>query len=305
MPGGGGNWGGSFLAVPTESENQELATELVEFLTSADGQIGAFEAVGNLPSNPTLYDRPGAVEGDERVLQRRAGRRRSSSPALPSWSRCSSAPSNQPVRDAVENAMRSVEAGERPPDEGWKVAVVRRRGRSRLTGTIAWHARGARATHRRGRGRHRRTTASESGRLWQRCHVARRRRPAPPADPSRARPGGSGSSRWDVRYSPYVFVSPYFILFAIFGAVPVGVHALGVAARLEPARRAHAGSASDNYTRAARRRGLLQRADQHSRHVRRWRPSRRSCWRWFWRTLLDRRLRVPHVLAARRAAART
>ena len=28
VPGGGGNWGGSFLAVPTASENQELAIEL-------------------------------------------------------------------------------------------------------------------------------------------------------------------------------------------------------------------------------------------------------------------------------------
>ena len=58
VPGGGGNWGGSFLAVPTASEHQELAVELAFFLSSAEGQLAAFEEVGNLPSNPTLYDDP-------------------------------------------------------------------------------------------------------------------------------------------------------------------------------------------------------------------------------------------------------
>ena len=56
------------------SENQDLAIELAQFLTSADGQLAAFEAVGNLPSNPTLYEDPARQGQDERVLQRRAGR---------------------------------------------------------------------------------------------------------------------------------------------------------------------------------------------------------------------------------------
>ncbi len=37
MPGGGGNWGGSFLAVPKQSKHPKEAAELVEFLTSAGG----------------------------------------------------------------------------------------------------------------------------------------------------------------------------------------------------------------------------------------------------------------------------
>ena len=40
---------------------------------------------------------------------------------------------NQPVRDAVENALRSVESGEKSSDEGWDAAVEGRRGSGRLT----------------------------------------------------------------------------------------------------------------------------------------------------------------------------
>ena len=38
-------------------------------------------------------------------------------------SRSTSAPKNQPVRDAVENAMRSVENGEKSAEDGWAAAV--------------------------------------------------------------------------------------------------------------------------------------------------------------------------------------
>jgi cellobiose transport system substrate-binding protein len=122
VPGGGGNWGGSFLAVPTASENQEIAVELVEFLTSAEGQMGAFEAVGNLPSNPTLYEEPALLDFKNEYFSNAptgqifaAGAAELEPVYLGS--------NNVPVRDAVENAMRAVEAGELTPDEGWAEAV--------------------------------------------------------------------------------------------------------------------------------------------------------------------------------------
>jgi cellobiose transport system substrate-binding protein len=122
VPGGGGNWGGSFLAVPTTSTHQDMAIELANFLSSADGQLSAFEAVGNLPSNPTLYDAPelknatndyfnGAPVGQIFV----AG----ASSLKPVYLGAQ----NQPVRDAVENALRSVENGQKSSDEGWDAAV--------------------------------------------------------------------------------------------------------------------------------------------------------------------------------------
>lgn len=122
VPGGGGNWGGSFLAVPTVSEHQELAIELAYFLSSADGQLSAFEAVGNLPSNPTLYDKPALAAAENEYFNNApvgkifvAGARDLEPVFLGA--------KNQPVRDAVENALRSVESGQRSTDDGWAAAV--------------------------------------------------------------------------------------------------------------------------------------------------------------------------------------
>ncbi|MER7457002.1 extracellular solute-binding protein [Micromonospora sp. NPDC126480] len=51
VPGGAGNWGGSWLAVPEQSAHQKEAAKLAEFLTSATSQVEAFKAKGPLPTN--------------------------------------------------------------------------------------------------------------------------------------------------------------------------------------------------------------------------------------------------------------
>jgi cellobiose transport system substrate-binding protein len=53
-PGTGGNWGGSFLAVPKQSSNQDQAADLVKFLTSPAAEAYVFKQTGNLPSQPAL-----------------------------------------------------------------------------------------------------------------------------------------------------------------------------------------------------------------------------------------------------------
>ncbi|WP_312182667.1 extracellular solute-binding protein [Arthrobacter sp.] len=50
FPGGGGNWGGSYLTVPAQGANQEAAIKLAQWLTAPEQQIKAFEAKGTFPS---------------------------------------------------------------------------------------------------------------------------------------------------------------------------------------------------------------------------------------------------------------
>jgi cellobiose transport system substrate-binding protein len=57
-PGTGGNWGGSFLAVPKQSSNQNDAADLVKFLTSPASEAYVFKQTGNLPSQPALLKSP-------------------------------------------------------------------------------------------------------------------------------------------------------------------------------------------------------------------------------------------------------
>ena len=50
FPGGGGNWGGSYLTVPAQSEHPEEAKELAAWLTAPEQQIKAFKTKGTFPS---------------------------------------------------------------------------------------------------------------------------------------------------------------------------------------------------------------------------------------------------------------
>lgn len=59
FPGGGGNWGGSYLTVPTQGENQAEAKKLAAWLTAPEQQIKAFNAKGTFPSQVE------ALESDE------------------------------------------------------------------------------------------------------------------------------------------------------------------------------------------------------------------------------------------------
>ncbi len=59
FPNGGGNWGGSYLTVPTHTEHPEEAMALAQWLTAPEQQVKAFEAKGTFPSQVE------ALESDE------------------------------------------------------------------------------------------------------------------------------------------------------------------------------------------------------------------------------------------------
>ena len=56
FPGGGGNWGGSFLTVPASGANTEAAKELAAWLTAPEQQTRFFESAGTFPSQVEAQD---------------------------------------------------------------------------------------------------------------------------------------------------------------------------------------------------------------------------------------------------------
>ncbi|WP_218961785.1 extracellular solute-binding protein [Actinomyces ruminis] len=62
FPGGGGNWGGSYLTVPTQGEHQEEAKALADWLTAPEQQIKAFQTKGNFPSQTEALDDPALLD---------------------------------------------------------------------------------------------------------------------------------------------------------------------------------------------------------------------------------------------------
>jgi cellobiose transport system substrate-binding protein len=65
LPGGvGGNWGGSYLAVPEKSEQKDEATKLVAWLTAPEQQEKIFRDLGSFPSNTEAIGGVGDVTNE-------------------------------------------------------------------------------------------------------------------------------------------------------------------------------------------------------------------------------------------------
>lgn len=56
FPGGGGNWGGSYLVVPESSPVKDEAAKLVAWLTAKDQQVALFTSANNYPSSVSAQE---------------------------------------------------------------------------------------------------------------------------------------------------------------------------------------------------------------------------------------------------------
>lgn len=55
IPGGAGNWGGSYLAIPRRAKNPKAAWKYITSTQSPAGQLQHFLEVGTLPTTPSVY----------------------------------------------------------------------------------------------------------------------------------------------------------------------------------------------------------------------------------------------------------
>ncbi|MEU2614580.1 extracellular solute-binding protein [Micromonospora sp. NPDC007271] len=120
-PGNGGNWGGSWLAVPKSSKHPKEAAELAKFLTSAKGQVEAFKAVGNLPSSPQALADP-AVGAATNEYFSNAPTGKIFAAGATELKPVYLGPKNNAVRTEVENTLRAVEQG-KSAEEQWQAAL--------------------------------------------------------------------------------------------------------------------------------------------------------------------------------------
>ncbi len=122
VPGGGGNWGGSFLTVPSAGKHLQEAADLAKFLTSPDSQLSVFKKVNNLPSAQVVYDNSDfkAFKNDyfnNAPVGVIFGEGAKSLQPVYLGSK------NQAVRNAVEDALRSVEQGKKSAADAWQDAL--------------------------------------------------------------------------------------------------------------------------------------------------------------------------------------
>ena len=119
FPGGGGNWGGSYLTVPAQGDHVEEAKALAAWLTAPEQQIKAFEAKGTFPSqvdaldDPTLTGATNAFFNDAptgEILAERAE-------AVPFIAH--KGPKFADINTAFQQAIQRVDEGKESADEAW------------------------------------------------------------------------------------------------------------------------------------------------------------------------------------------
>ncbi|MET9874695.1 ABC transporter substrate-binding protein [Actinacidiphila glaucinigra] len=124
VPGGGGNWGGSFLTVPEQGRHVKEAAELAAFLTSADSEKKIFQGpTGSLPSltealaDPAVQDTRKTYFNDAPTGKIFAASAKDLRPSF-------RGSKDQQVRVPFANALQLVEQHKASPDEAWRRALA-------------------------------------------------------------------------------------------------------------------------------------------------------------------------------------
>ncbi|RSM91508.1 carbohydrate ABC transporter substrate-binding protein [Kibdelosporangium aridum] len=122
VPGGGGNWGGSYLTVPKQGKNIDKAVELAAWLTAPEQQARVFTSSGLLPSTPKLYDDP-AIVNYQNPFFNNAPVGKLFTDAAKKLQPQYQGPKAGDVQTAIGNAMQRVEQGKQNGEDAWRQFV--------------------------------------------------------------------------------------------------------------------------------------------------------------------------------------
>ena len=122
-PGTGGNWGGSFLAVPKQSSHQAEAADLVKFLTSPASLAYIFKQTGNLPSQPKLL-KSAAVLGFKNPFFSNAPVGSIFADSVTTMKAQYLGPKAGDINTAIINGLTRVEQGKQTPDQAWAQSMT-------------------------------------------------------------------------------------------------------------------------------------------------------------------------------------
>jgi cellobiose transport system substrate-binding protein len=119
FPGGGGNWGGSYLVVPAQSKHPEEAKEFAAWITAPEQQIKAFEAKGTFPSQVDALDDPILLEQSNPFFNDAPTGEILSNRATAITVQPFKGPLYSDILQAFQNALLRVDDGSNSPDKSW------------------------------------------------------------------------------------------------------------------------------------------------------------------------------------------
>jgi cellobiose transport system substrate-binding protein len=130
IPGGGGNWGGSYLGVPAKADHPKEAADLVKWLTAADQEAAIFKAVGNFPSNSKAASSADVANATDAYFSGGTGDAKTPAPIGKIFGESASnlvvaitGPHDGDIKNAISTALTRVETGQQSAADSWNQLV--------------------------------------------------------------------------------------------------------------------------------------------------------------------------------------
>ncbi|HEX5331145.1 MAG TPA: extracellular solute-binding protein [Cellulomonas sp.] len=127
FPDGGGNWGGSFFAVPATGKNTAWAVKLSDYLTSSDAAVAWFNTTGQFPSqleamaSPKISEAANEFYGGQRVGKIYGDLAAAAGDAAAGGFRGENFAG---IQTLVTDGIRLVESGAATPQDAWSSVVA-------------------------------------------------------------------------------------------------------------------------------------------------------------------------------------
>lgn len=122
VPGVGGNWGGSVIAIPARAEHPEAAWQYIKTMMSAQGQADHFAQSGTFPAAASAVESQAVLDytdpffGDSKIGKVMA----TSVQQFPSFY---NGPDTTPINGALLNTLVQLETGGVTSDKAWTTAL--------------------------------------------------------------------------------------------------------------------------------------------------------------------------------------
>ncbi|MFY1661273.1 ABC transporter substrate-binding protein [Micromonospora sp. WMMD1274] len=123
IPGGSGNWGGSFLAIPKRARNAKAAWNYISEMQSPKGQLDHFLMQGSLPTTPSVYTDPQLV-GKTDPFFSNAPIGKIYTQSVLGIKPFYFGPQDGPIGTEFLNTLTSVEQGKVAPANAWNTALT-------------------------------------------------------------------------------------------------------------------------------------------------------------------------------------
>lgn len=122
LPGIGGNWGGSVIAIPARAEHPEAAWQYIETMLSPEGQTEHFKDTGTMPAAKDALESEAVLSYTDPFFGDSAIGTVMSDSVL-QFNSFYNGPDTSAIGGALLNALVDMEAGNVPPANAWKTGV--------------------------------------------------------------------------------------------------------------------------------------------------------------------------------------